>query len=163
LLGACKRVDGRKKLQKIVHILREAGYPFAYRYGYHFHGPFSDELKADIDALASENLVNEQECGTTFGGFKQYTYSLSDSARSLIESLGATGLPSWSDLAEELNEKPAQELESISTIIYLMRSGCAEPQLRTRFGQLKPHLAGYFDNASAFAQRVTNLKPHQMA
>lgn len=154
LLRVCEQIEGRKKLQKMVHILREAGHPFAYRYGYHFHGPFSAELKGEIDALVQEQLIDEQPGGSTSGNFVQYSYRPEASASLLLDSLGHSAPPPWTDLARALNAKSAQELETISTIIYLMRSGCTGVSLRERFVQLKPHLAGQFEIASAYARTV---------
>lgn len=163
LIAICDRIEGRKKLQKIVHILREAGHPFTYRYGYHFHGPFSAELKGEIDSLVAESIIDEREGETFSGDFKQYAYTLSNSGRSIIDSFGGRESPPWAVLACELNEKPAQELEAISTLVYLVRSGCTDAQIQQRFDQLKPHLAGYFDAALPFALQVIGKRSLQQA
>ncbi len=163
LLCVCERVEGRKKLQKLVHILREAGHPFAYRYGYHFHGPFSTELKGEIDALVEEKLIIEHPGESDFGDFIQYTYRPGEGASALLDSLGHRSPVAWASLAKDLNAKSAQELEAISTIIYLIRNGCTTESLLDRFGQLKPYLAGQFEGASKYAQFLTAARSKQLA
>lgn len=154
LIAACDKIDGRKKLQKIVHILKEAGHPFDYRYGFHFHGPFSAELKGDIDVLVGEGLICEQEGPTDSGAFSQYSYSPSDAADNLLNHYGTSGPQAWESLAKSLNAKSPQELESISTLIYLIRHGNTGAHLGEQFKRLKPQLAAQFDSAKAFAEKV---------
>lgn len=151
LLAVCDRIEGRKKLQKLVHILKEAGFPFKFRYGYHFHGPFSSELKAGIDALVADGMVQEEEGETFSGDHRQFTYRLDDSARAFLPSAIA---PDWAALARSLNEKSPKELEAISTVIFLMREGCDDARLRERFLLLKPHLSHQMPSALQAAQRL---------
>lgn len=163
LLRVCERVEGRKKLQKLVHILREAGHPFAYRYGYHFHGPFSIELKGEIDALIEEELIIEERGESDSGDFIQYTYRLGEGALNLLNSRSDRSPEPWAPLAKELNAKSAQELEAISTVIYLIRNGCTEESLRDRFGQLKPHLLSQYEGASSCARSLTAARSRHLA
>jgi uncharacterized protein len=153
LIAVCEQVEGRKKLQKIVHILREAGYPFPFRYGYHFHGPFSAELKGEIDSLVTDGLIDEIP-GETLYDNRMYSYRLSKEAEEFCLGDDRHPEPQWASLARILNEKPAQELEAISTLIYLVRSGFREEALADRFAQLKPHLRDYYSTAQASAKLV---------
>lgn len=158
LIDYCNSIVGRKKLQKIVHILKESGHPFPYRYGFHFHGAFSAELKAEIDALLSEELIEEKEDGSLYGGFHQYQYHSTDRAKEFLLGLD-TGAPKWAPLAARLNAKPAQELEAISTVLYLRQHGCPEFDLKTRFEQLKPHLADKFESSMRFIREAITRSP----
>lgn len=155
LVKVCERIDGRKKLQKIVHLLKEAGHPLDYRFGFHFHGPFSAELKGEIDLLTSEQLI-EETCGSTdSGSFPQFSYAVSSSADALLQSVGGAQNPEWGACAKSLNKKSAQELESISTIVYLIRHGVDEASLNNKFKELKPHLFGYLESSKATARQIT--------
>lgn len=154
LVQSCARIDGRKKLQKMVHILKEAGYPFDYRYRFHFHGPFSAELKGEIDILSKEELISEEESATGFGDFRQYTFKASPAMNNLLNEMGLVGSPAWEPLAKSLNAKSAQELEAISTIIFLVRNGAKTTDLRGQFKRLKPQLESVYDSAASFANGI---------
>jgi uncharacterized protein len=154
LLQVCGQIDGRKKLQKMVHILREAGHPFTFRYGYHFHGPFSAELKGEIDALVLEGLVSEQPVESGSGDYVQYTYRPEDTAEEILRSIGYSDSPRWAALARNLNERSAQELEAFSTVLFLKRNDASGLNIQDRFKQLKPHLVGHFEGAERFAHSL---------
>ncbi|HVZ94482.1 MAG TPA: hypothetical protein VG797_08225 [Phycisphaerales bacterium] len=157
LLLACNTIEGRKKLQKIVHILREMGYPFPFRYGYHLHGPFSSELKSEIEVLVAERLVEEVQ-GDTLYDSRMYTYKAS---REVCDLVGPQVTADWVPVARDLNNKSAQELEAISTLIYLARSGHGEDDIQSRFEKLKPHLSQYFASAWLLAESVLSKQPMQ--
>lgn len=161
LVMVCGHIDGRKKLQKIVHILKEAGHPFDYRYGFHFHGPFSVELKGEIDLLTAERLIEEKEGATDSGAFPQYSYTASSEAAKLLKNVPCSDTPGWAELAKSLNAKSAQELETISTVVYLMRHGNTVDALSEQFKQLKPQLVAQFDSAKAFADKVIRTTAHR--
>lgn len=150
LIKTCGKIEGRKKIQKIVHILKEYGQPFSYRYGFHFHGPFSAELKAEIDLLVSEKLVVEEESSTGSASYRQYIYSSTPFLEDILKDLNKLEEPIWSGLARTLNDKSPQELEAISTLIYLARNGVSHNEIQARFEQLKPHLAGYYSSSDRF-------------
>jgi len=152
LVQMCGTIDGRKKLQKIVHILKEAGYPFGYRYGFHLHGPFSAELKGDIDLLQADDLIAEHE--SPIGGYTQYSYAATPSGNQLLQETEPPGEPEWLPLARELNGKSPQQLEAISTVIYLRRHPLGPKSIEERFRALKPQLVNLFGEATAFADRV---------
>jgi uncharacterized protein YwgA len=61
LLHLLKRVEGRKKLQKLVHILQERGVPFPEQFEYSYYGMYSAQLRSEVERLESEKLVDEKE------------------------------------------------------------------------------------------------------
>jgi uncharacterized protein YwgA len=146
LIQTCEKVEGRKKLQKIVHLLKEAGFPFDYRYGFHYHGPFSAELKGEIDRLVAEGFLDEAASQPSSAEYRQYSYAVRPAAQAVLAN-SESARPGWSDVAKSLNAKSAQELEAISTVAYLRRHGYEAESLRDRFTQLKPQLSAYLDNA----------------
>ncbi len=154
VIDCCGRVDGRKKLQKIVHILKEAGVPLGFRYGFHFHGPFSAELKGEIDTLVAEDILLEAEGATPVADYKQYSYSLGEAGAEMLREYAPKEKPEWQGLAAELNRKSAQELEAVSTLLYLRRHGYEGERLRRQFGELKPQLVGGYEAAETMAREV---------
>lgn len=156
LINACEVIEGRVKLQKIVHILQEAGYPFDQEFGYLHHGPYSSELRHEIDQLVSWKLVNEAS-GPVIE-YTQYVYSPADSLPDILEEIGEDEVPEWAELAKQLNRKSSAELEAISTTLYLMRKGFKDEALSQRFAELKPHLSGRFKDCLKQAKRLRDAK-----
>ena len=60
LIDELDRIEGRTRLQKIVHLLGER-FPneFRQRFKLHYFGPFSRELAGEMDFLISAKLVAE--------------------------------------------------------------------------------------------------------
>ncbi|MFN0010401.1 MAG: hypothetical protein ACKVS8_02025 [Phycisphaerales bacterium] len=147
LLVICEQIEGRKKLQKLVHILQSTGHErdFPQQFGYLHYGPYSHGVKADIDLLVDPDGPLASETEEVSGmGHKTFVYRPSPE---LVEALSAPGEPAWADKAKRLNQKTAQETEAMSTILFLKRSGVAEEALAARFKQLKPALADRYATA----------------
>lgn len=138
LIQELGQIEGRKKFQKIVHILQCAGAPFDERFEFAQFGPFSSTLKAEIDCLGVFGILEEESKGSTFVFSKGERFSE-------IEEAGLwTGTPVWSSFARALNEKSASELEALSTTLYLLDRGYSGEALETKFGELKSHLVQFF-------------------
>ncbi|HVT89098.1 MAG TPA: hypothetical protein VHD56_09620 [Tepidisphaeraceae bacterium] len=149
LIFVLDELKGRKKLQKIVHILQSRGFNFPQRFGYLHYGPYSSQLASEIDALVAGNLLKEEK--GVGDDYTPYVYELSDEAMKLLKDLNSTGKPPWITLAKNLNEKDPNYLEAMSTILYLKANGFEGNNLRDRFVSLKPHLKAKFDKALAHA------------
>jgi uncharacterized protein len=52
-------VFGRTRLQKTVWLLQRLGMPTDYSFSLHFYGPYSEEIKADIELAERIGLVKE--------------------------------------------------------------------------------------------------------
>jgi uncharacterized protein len=154
LLIACEKIEGRKKLQKIVHILQSSGFQrdFPHQFGYLHYGPYSHEVKADIDRLVDPSgpLVDEQPSVAGLS-FQTFVYVPKPELQKALLSHATTP---WEGLARKLNEMTPQELEAISTIRFLQRSGVAEQALLDRFKQLKPSLVELYPSALDFAKTL---------
>lgn len=54
-------INGRKRLQKIICILKEKyGIPFSYSFKSYYYGPYSDSLSNTIDTLVSNGIIDEE-------------------------------------------------------------------------------------------------------
>lgn len=133
-------VDGRKKLQKIVHILQEGGVDFSVSYEYSNFGPYSIELKGGMDELVTASLVSESPLSSGKG----YRYAITAGFLKILEKL-EVGSPRWAVIAKEMNAMEAKDLEGISTILFLRAKGWSGEELEERFHALKQHLAENFD------------------
>jgi len=155
LVGVCGEIEGRKKLQKIVHILREAGYKseFGHQFGYLHYGPYSRELRNELDALTEDDaLIHENQ--RVKGSYTAFVYSATEQLGELLRDLKLDAEPSWAGVARELNGRESQDLEALSTAIYLQRLGYSGEALRTRFEKLKPSLKDRITNAVTEADRL---------
>lgn len=156
LIQVCEKIEGRVKLQKMVHILKEAGHSFSHEFGYLHHGPYSSELKRDIDHLTDDlDLVQEDSEDLGSAGDKtRYNYSPKPTLLNTLKEISVDSEPEWQQLARELNEKSSQDLEATSTIIFLQRRDFDGEKLKRRFAQLKPHLANIFEVSLEEANRI---------
>lgn len=154
LVKVCGEIRGRKKLQKIVHILQEAGHPFREPFGYLHYGPYSSVLKAELDELISKNVKLLAEEPRPVSEFSEYVYTPTERLEEVLDSLGIEKEPKWNDLARELNEETAEQLEAVSTILYLRRLNFVGDRLKNKFQELKPKLANRLDRALSKADEV---------
>lgn len=134
LLNVLGRIEGRKRLQKMVHILQEMGAGFQERFQYSFYGMYSLQLKSQIDMLKADELVTE-----TFSGL-HYVISRDEKLSQLATDFGFSEEPDWAHLARLLNHLSPMELEGISTIFFLRHTENNEDVVRQRLLTLKPHL-----------------------
>jgi uncharacterized protein len=136
LLEATGPIDGRKKLQKIVHILQEGGVNFDLSYEFSFFGPYSAELKGSMDELVAAGLVAE----TTLPPSNGFRYEIKTKFVALLRRVESSANPFWSNVAVELSRRETRELEGVSTILFLESRGWSGADLENRFASLKPHL-----------------------
>lgn len=149
LLYVLKRVEGRKKLQKMVHILQACGAPFLERFEYSYYGMYSAQLRSEIERLESEGFVRERK--NRDSEYVCYSLESTDELGKLIESLKCQEKPEWAALALELNGYSSQKLEALSTILFLQDCSMKPEMLKPRFLALKPRLAKYFEDALKIA------------
>lgn len=142
LLCVLKRVEGRKKMQKLVHILQELGHPFTERFDYSYYGMYSQQLRSELDVLEAEKLIVEE--AKTNGLGDTYTFKSTPELEKFLEEVEADTEPKWKKLAESLNSLSAQILEGVSTILFLRRGGLKGDELKTRLLVLKPHLKSVY-------------------
>lgn len=146
LLQAVSQVEGRKRLQKMVHILQEFGVSFDVRFGYHHFGPFSDQLQDSLQSFQHDRLISETPVG---GQFPTSQFKAEPELINLLTLVGASDSPCWARFAAELNDKSPRELEAISTLIYVEKQETSfdAEQLQAAFEKLKPNLKDLLPNA----------------
>ena len=148
LIVVLGKVEGRKRLQKIVHLLKVRGArDFPYRFILHYFGPFSRELASDLDFVVGTGLVEEQ---APPGGEGSYVYTPRNPAiGKRVRRLRGHERhdPDWADLAGALAVEDTGFLETLSTVVFLADRKYEGKALRDEFGRVKPHLKGQFDKA----------------
>jgi uncharacterized protein YwgA len=146
LFEKANRIEGRKKLQKTVHLLQMAGVPFGMDFKYHYYGPYSAELQSYIDVLVDYGMLREDNQGDT------YIYEMTDKGKEFMQKYRETvgndfSLPTES--VERVLSYPATTLELTSTIGYLISLGYTMDVAKSKALELKPHLKNYLDKAEA--------------
>lgn len=138
-------IKGRKKFQKIVHLLEHKGMEPLYRFKYYHYGPYSSDLQLEIDLLVRRKLVAEDiENGA-------YTYKITETGREFKAQVAGFNEVSFDKgLLAKLNEKDASFLELLSTYAYLLDFGDSEEKARDKALELKPRLEGYMGEVQCF-------------
>jgi len=144
------KVQGRKKIQKMVHLLDAAGNRMPFKYEYHHYGPYSAELQAELNDLSQKNLLHEDIQDET------YVYEITDKGREYKAKLDRLGFEVSIDaeLVKSLAKKSSQFLEMVSTYAFLLNSGLKPQEAREKALELKFHLKDYIDSAIDFYNRT---------
>jgi len=142
LVARLQKVKGRKKMQKLVHILQELGHPFPERFEYSYYGMYSVELRNELDRLQSESLIVEEPQENGSGDTTYVVKSTPDLDR-LVSTLKDESTE-WVKVAHQLNQWSAPTLEGISTILFFWNRGLEGAQLKQRVLALKPHLSSIY-------------------
>lgn len=140
-----EKIRGRKKLQKIIHLLKRSGTEFPFIYRYHHYGPYSSHLQAEMDQLVTQGYLNVK--------FKNgaYEYTITDHGqnfKSILETDGGLTFSLDKSLLLRLAEQDTQFLEMFSTYVFLIESGNSEEQAKEKAVQLKPHLKEWMDKVT---------------
>lgn len=141
------QVQGRKKLQKMIYLLKTSGSNFPFKYEYHFYGPYSAQLQSEINYLAYNGFLEEKKENDT------YVYAITEQGQKfrdkLIDCLNYTAEING-QLTELLATQNSQFLEMVSTYAFLIESGYKKDEARAKCVELKPHLQKYIDSAMDF-------------
>lgn len=144
-INLAENIRGRKKLQKIIHLLTSAGTDFPFRYRYHHYGPYSSQLQFEMDQLVEQGYINEKLINGA------YDYSITEKGKEFRQRL-----KDEANYAFEINEKLFNQLidretpflEMFSTYVFLREKGDSEEEARQTAAQLKPKLTFYLDEAA---------------
>lgn len=112
-------LKGRKRLQKVVYFLQEAGCPLNCRYVLHNYGPSSSDVADACDEIVAAGLVDET--GGPSSGEMQYTYSLKPQTRQLLDQAHDPRMQPFQELGTELINADLWTLELGSTILFFYR------------------------------------------
>ena len=155
LFAATGEITGRKKCQKLVHILQECGVDFGLDFKLALYGAYSSQLQTLMDDLIKEEYLKESPDNSA--GFRTTRFSPHRRLSLTLKVLGASPAPAWKPLADKLNEKSPRDLETTSTILFLRSSGIPESDLKDQFQRLKPHLISQYESGLALADEFKGL------
>jgi len=141
------KVYGRKKIQKMVHLLESAGANMPFKYEYHYYGPYSAELQEEINVLVQQGLLTETKDD------EAYVYAITEKGKKFketLETVGGYNINFNAELLNSMSKESSQFLEMASTYAFLIDSGYNPQQAKSKALELKPHLEKYIERAISF-------------
>jgi uncharacterized protein len=114
-LAMAGEIVGRKKLQKMIYIAKKMNFPFYEKFGFHFYGPYSEELTLRIEELCNLGFLNEVK--EKKGGYFQYRYTLTEAGEEFLSHYDIE-MPHLEECMQDMNEQNSRFLELVSTILY---------------------------------------------
>jgi uncharacterized protein len=111
--------QGRKRLQKVVFFLQEAGCPLDCQYTLHHYGPYSQDVADRCDEMFSAGLLEEKTVST--GSHLQYSYKLTPETSQHLHKSTDHQLEPFRDLGERLIGEGIWLLELGSTVLYFFQ------------------------------------------
>ncbi len=139
LLKSSGTIEGRKKLQKTVYILKMSRFTFPEEFNWADYGPYSPELANEIQTMVALGLVDEEKdlAGT-------YKYSLGEKGRDFLKDYPGLEMPNsaWESLlariAAKLNSKSAFDLELLSSCVFIYDEHQSLEDMANKIISLKP-------------------------
>ncbi len=135
--------DGEMHLQKAIYLLQEVtDVPLEYPFILHYYGPFSFELREELNRMRADGLLELVAQPYPYGPSFQPT----DAAKEL-ESRFPKTLTRFRRaidfVADVIGSRSASVLERLGTAVYLLKLSPSEDlrELAVRFNELKPHVS----------------------
>ena len=115
MIALADEVNGRKKLQKMVYILKKMDFDFVEKYELHMYGPYSEELTLRIEELCEMGFLDET-C-TDKGSYVQYSYHATENGLQFSETTDGP-VATLAPCISRLNDQSSRFLELVSTLLY---------------------------------------------
>jgi uncharacterized protein len=142
-------IVGRTKLQKIAYFLEMAGVGSGFPFRYKHYGPYSDLLAAATQHAVALQLINETQIIASWGG--QYsTFQTSAAA-------DRSAIPARVELAQEMVNADAVELELAATAAFLGREGFGDPWAETARRKPEKAESGRLERAKQLYHRLQQV------
>lgn len=133
LFNVCEKIGGQKRLHETVHIIQSLGFPFKEHFDFLNSGPYSWELRSEVEELIDSKYIQRDSSE------RMVAYEPTFRSRDLHNNRTE---PAWVGVAKFLNEKPDEDLEAISTFLYLKAVVCSSRDSDTwkKFRELRPNM-----------------------
>jgi len=143
------KVDGRKRLQKIVYLLQQKGFPFAEDFEYGQFGPYSRELSSEIGVLVENDLIYEETEATMLGDRFKYepTAALHESLEINSDNVKLHAGEKEMEIITIINKEATNVLEVASSMLFLLKSGHTGERLARKLQEWKPNLQAFVPEA----------------
>ncbi len=147
-------LQGRKRLQKVVFFLQQAGCKLDCTYRLHHFGPYSRDVADVCDEMVAADLLEEKEDPQARG--KQYNYKLTPRTQELLEKADDQSMQAYVELGTTLINEEIWTLELGSTIQFYfgkIQDWDEALQNACKFKDVPPSAPGS-EKALALAQKV---------
>lgn len=105
---------GRKRLQKVVYFLQQAGCPLDCAYTLHHFGPYSLDVADACDEMVAAGLIEEEATLQSWG--TRYSYKLKPRTQAFLDQADDPSMESFREQGAELIAEDLWLLELGSTI-----------------------------------------------
>lgn len=133
LLVTASEVRGRKKLQKMVFIAQNLGYPFSEPFALHVWGPFSEVLAVKLKEMVDWGFAAEEALPGPAGN-QHYVYTPGPQSH----RVAGEEIPGLAELLGDLNGRDATFLEGVATALYLRTQGKEDGAIGEILPRIKP-------------------------
>lgn len=148
---------GETHLQKAVYLLEElTGVPLGFDFTLYKHGPFSFDLRQELNRLSAEALLRLVPQPYPYGP----SFRATEAGGELEERFPKT-LHRYEKainfVADLIGTRSASELERLGTALYLLRDRGTDDlvKLAREFNEIKPHVS--FDSAYSALDEMKNF------
>lgn len=124
-------IYGRTRIQKMLYLANQIWDEVISDYLFYEYGPYSEWLKRELEILRQNNFVSEDH---TESGDENliYTYRLTKDGKEffdkIIKSIDSNLVDKTKSLFRELNEFSTDDLEIITSLLFLKRSDPAKDE-----------------------------------
>ena len=147
------RVDGRKKLHKLVYLCQRSGTDLGQAFQFHLYGVYSPSLAQDVDAATTWGLLEEEPSAGA-----SYEIRLPRNSQDAWPGSTVTGDEVGFCRVRTVAGESSGTLEVLSTIVYLWGIGVRGKGLEESLLDLKGHLQSSFDTAFDLANRYFDIR-----
>ena len=147
------KVDGRKKLHKLVYLCQRSGTDLGQAFQFHMYGVYSPSLAQDVDAATTWGLLEED-----LSAGAPYEIRLPSNSQDAGPGSTAAGDEAGFRRVRTVAGESSGTLEVLSTIVYLWGIGVRGHDLAESLRDLKGHLQSSFDTAFDLANRHFEIR-----
>ncbi|MDD1776842.1 MAG: hypothetical protein LUQ65_01645 [Candidatus Helarchaeota archaeon] len=123
-ISSASKIEGRKRLQKLIYLMKYIGFPIEARFSMHYYGPYSADLAVQIDHLVNRNLIKED---SSIG----YSYELTQEGKKILNEVEKNPsnreyvnfISPWTTRFNSFYKERVPDLEIASTILFWIEWG----------------------------------------
>lgn len=117
-LNMVEKIDGRKKIQKIVYLINNKMSNAFGDYRFYLYGPYSDQLFYELRNLNDDEIINE------INNTQSYSYVITTKGKeflALLETkMNSEDIEKF-EIVKKLNDYSSEDLEIMASLYYISR------------------------------------------
>lgn len=117
-LNMVEKIDGRKKIQKIIYLINNRMSNAFSDYRFYLYGPYSDQLFYELQNLNDDEVINE------ISNTQSYSYMITNKGKEfldLLESKMSVEDIEKFEIVKRLNDYSSEDLEIMASLYYISR------------------------------------------